>query len=290
MPCAVNVDNTSVYWLTGTGVVKLDKDSGNLATLATGLLSPTGMVLDETSIFVMSPFGPKGAKVGLFRIAKTGGEPTFLVEKANGDIAVDSTHVYWATFGGKVLGVPKAGGTPKEIYVDPTPRGPSRGLIRRVAAKSGAIYFTYTVGLASSRNGFIQGLASEESVFFYRPPGGGSPAALALDTDNVYWTDFQANINGEGSINKVTKTGTNATTLAKSDSEPTCIAVDGSFVYWGTFGRLGRGVYGAVMRVSKTGGEAKVLATGQDRVSSIAVDDANIYWTTFGGNVVKLAK
>jgi hypothetical protein len=301
-PHAIAVDASSIYWLTARELVKADKGTGTLTTLATGFLDPPSLVLDETNVYVASPFIAKGG--GLVRVPKAGGSPTQLVKTdalavpalAHHALGVDGANVYWTDTHGKVMSVAKAGGSPKEI--NSTPLNP--GEMRDLAIDSSGVYWVnYGDPLAELRDGYLKGVPTTggKPIFFLdliqfvnlKRTGGGAPSDIALDADNLYWTDFGPTRNSEKAIKSVAKAGGSVTTLATMSTEPTGIALDALFVYWTTRGSPGV-ANGTVMKVSKTGGEAKALATGQDRTNSIAVDEANVYWTTYGGTVMKAPK
>jgi hypothetical protein len=299
----VAVDAASVFWLTDKELLKLDKSSGTTTTLASGFLDPPCLVLDDANVYVASPFISKGGTGGLVRVPKAGGASTALVKKdalavavlAAHCLAVDAGSVYWTDTNGKVMGVAKNGGAPRTI--DSVPLNPNA--MRSIALDSSGIYWAnYGDAMKTPRDGYLKGVPASggKPVFFldtikavgWHPTGGGSPSDVALDADNVYWTDFGPSTSSNQEIDKTPKAGGTVTTLAAMSTEPTGIAVDSSFIYWTTFGD--HGVAGTVMKVSKTGGEAKTLATAQDRASSVAVDDTNVYWTTNGGTVMKISK
>jgi hypothetical protein len=110
-----------------------------------------------------------------------------------------------------------------------------------------------------------------------------SPAYLAVDAKNVYWT------NGDGTVMVASKTGGDARVFADGQGGAWDIAVDDSGVYWTT-----QGPSGTIAMCAATGcaGGVTVLAK-QNEPYGITLDDSAIYWTTFDptdGAVMKLAK
>lgn len=295
-PHAIALDATSAYWLTKKEVMKLDKASGSASALATGFLDPQHLAVDATDVYVAAPFAPKGGLGGLIRVPKSGGAPVQLVPTKGfspNSIALDTANVYWANASGKIMAVPKAGGQPKELRsmtVNPSEMG-------GIAVDASGIFWANSGdNFKKLRDGYLMGVPlaggpTAKPILFVDmlKENGGGPRDLAVDADNLYWTDWGTATSGPRAIKKVAKAGGDITLLAREDSEPTDIAIDDSFVYWTTLGQAGT-VNGTVMKVGKAGGNAKALATGQDRASSVAVDEAAVYWTTYGGTVMKVAK
>jgi sugar lactone lactonase YvrE len=54
---------------------------------------------------------------------------------------------------------------------------------------------------------------------------------MAVDTANVYWTNF-----GDGTVMKVPLGGGAATTLVSGQDSPVGVAVDATSVYWANYG------------------------------------------------------
>jgi len=67
-----------------------------------------------------------------------------------------------------------------------------------------------------------------------------SPAGIAVDAANVYWTTFA----NAGTVMKVPIGGGTPTTLASGQPNPNDIAVDATSVYWTNYA-------GTVMKVAK---------------------------------------
>jgi hypothetical protein len=84
--------------------------------------------------------------------------------------------------------------------------------------------------------------------------GQNRPFAMAVDGDNVYWTNSAEDGDaGSGSVMSVPKAGGATTVLASGETKPHEIAVGGGNVYWTT--------YPSAKSVSVTGGTPSVIAT-----------------------------
>lgn len=98
------------------------------------------------------------------------------------------------------------------------------------------------------------------------------PFGIALDHDNVYWTNQL-----EGTVKAVPITGGAVRVVANGQHDPEGIAVYGSNVYWVNF------VSGSVMRASVTGGPVTELASAQQKPYAVAANAAGVFWTTHAG-------
>ncbi len=165
-------------------------------------------------------------------------------------IAVDADSVYWVEFGGLIRKVPKGGGTPTTLFA-------SGGNPSGIAVDSSTVYFGDGLNIRSM------------------PKGGGSgtilapynPDEVAVDSMNVYWTDFNA-----GAVRSVPKGGGSVNTLATGSNSPAGIATDGVNVYWSEFSWPG-----VVRKVPITGGTPTILGHNVNN-RGIAIDGSNVYW------------
>jgi hypothetical protein len=215
------------------------------------------------------------------------GSPTPLVLATGGFIsalAIDAADVYWLeAYGnfyiadsGNLWSVPKVGGSSSRLIsepggqlVDGAPPTPSPlDGARCVAADETGIYW---------------GNSGGGGTIWKMPAGGGVATVLcsgtasrvALDVNNLYWTDAVA-----GAVMKVGKQGGNPTALASGLSGPQALAVDVAAVYWTNIATGGQD--GTIAMVAKGGGATTTLATAQFRPTAIAVDAANVYWANSG--------
>ena len=97
------------------------------------------------------------------------------------------------------------------------------------------------------------------------------PGGIAVDSQNVYWTNLSSQNNG--SVMTIPIHGSMPVTLF-AGGNPADITVDSTNIYWtDEFG-------GAVMKRAKAGGAVTTLATRQFGAVNIAVNSAYACWTT----------
>ena len=100
--------------------------------------------------------------------------------------------------------------------------------------------------------------------------GGKEIQFIALDHDDVYWTDFQS-----GDVAAVSKAGGGQRDIAPGRGNPSGLVVVGPTIYWTEFG-AGNVMSGA----AAGGGEFTTIASKQDGAFDIAAASGAIFWTT----------
>jgi sugar lactone lactonase YvrE len=97
-----------------------------------------------------------------------------------------------------------------------------------------------------------------------------TPWCIALDSANVYWTNYDG-----GTVMKVSLDGTTMTTLATGGGIPYGIAVDSTNVYW-----VDANGNGALWSVPLNGGTGVLLAAGgvRSQYRAVSVDSTRVYW------------
>jgi hypothetical protein len=258
--------------------------------IASGLLTPDGLVLDATYVYWCNGGVPGEPTTGaLLRAPKAGGPWTALAggEVGPGPLAIDATNLYWA----------------HDAVLTQMPIG---GGARTTVAPLD--FFQFAIGGGTA---FLMGPATISSVAL----GGsgtkmvlatsqGQPNSIAADAANVYWTDT-----GSGTVLQMPAGGGSILTLGAGQTHPYGVAVDGAYVYWTTspttlnrvpigggtisnYGSEGGGllafdattIYAAgsvIQKTPKAGGPTVTLAAGTS-ASAIAVDDTHVYWVTPG--------
>jgi streptogramin lyase len=112
--------------------------------------------------------------------------------------------------------------------------------------------------------------------------GQGFPFALAVDANNVYWTNEQDG----GSVLSMPNTGGTPTTLA-TGCGTSRLTVDAANVYFTNPGTQNDGL---VLSVPIGGGTVTTLVTGQAAPEAIVNDASSLYWVdTYLGAVMRLS-
>lgn len=100
--------------------------------------------------------------------------------------------------------------------------------------------------------------------------GGKEIQFIALDHDDVYWTDFAL-----GEVAAVSKAGGGKRVIAPGRGNPSGLVVVGPTLYWTEFGA------GDVMSgAAAGGGEFTTIASKQDGAFDVTAENDAIYWTT----------
>lgn len=266
-PRGIAVDGLWVYWVDyANGVVeKVPKAGGPRIVL---VAPPDG--------------GPPPADGGAVPDAGTmaPGHPS--------DIAVDDANIYWVSFDGQVLTMPKDsdGGAAWSVIAN----GENHPVA--IAVDDVNVYWV-NQGDSNPNTGSVRQSAKGAGTgrtILTLSGGEDQPSDIAVDATSVYWT----NRVNPGTVKKAPIGGGAVVTLADKQGAPTGIAVDSAdagpsgYIYWTNFGS------GFVMRLPKVlpeGGAPFVLASGQNNPFSITVDLLNVYWVNQGnGSILQVAK
>lgn len=194
-----------------------------------------------------------------------------------GEVAVDSTSVYWTTYYGAVMKVPLGGMEEGGVVATlASASNPSA-----VAVDDARVYW------ADLGNGSVASVPLDGGMASTLASGQAEANGIALDAVNVYWTNggmcagAGVTCAGDGgTVMSVPLDGGNVATLVAGQSGPFAVAVNATSVYWTDYNA------GTVMKAPLDGGAPSTLASGQASPSRIAVDAANVYWLTSNGGTV----
>jgi hypothetical protein len=197
-------------------------------------------------------------------------------------IAVDSTDVYWTE--SDIGSSWNTGST----YVKKI--GKNSGSVTTIASSSGLPNYVNTWSIAVDSNNVYWTESNQNSMLLNAVGlNGGAvttlvstddlcgPFLMTMDYSSVYWSDTHDTAKGSNSIKKWAKNGGLLTTLAIGQTEPSCIAVNSSGVFWlDTWG-------GTINKVGINGGTAIILVTVPSLAyfgwyTKIAVDSSSVYW------------
>jgi hypothetical protein len=212
-------DDTNVYWLHQSRIMKTPVQGGDGQLMAGGFLGP--LAVDATDIYVALTYG--GA---ISRVPKTGGVPraavSFTAPKGPQIVALHGDYVYWGNVERPFIQRAKKDGGPIET-LDADDYALSIAVDdENLYASCGSYNDTPGCGLIAV------------SVDHSHPPialGPSSTGPIAIAGAHVYVTDDVA-----GTIVKASKTGGKSEVLASGQRGASVIATDSDCVYWARTG------------------------------------------------------
>jgi hypothetical protein len=184
-------------------------------------------------------------------------------------LAADATDLFATGASGRIVRVPKSGGTPVELYS-------GGGFQEGLAADDAFLYWTRLVSGEILRMPKTGGPAEVIAKGQVRPWG------IAVDDTRVYWACADDVVTGPtahptGRIASLAKAGGTVQVLAPNEPAPSAITLDGDFVY---FGDAASGyANAAIKRVPRSGGTVETIVSGRDDIKTIAVANGWVGWT-----------
>jgi hypothetical protein len=227
-PVAITVNATlgAVYWanagngaMGGGSIVGFDLSSSMATTLASGLVGPYAVASDSAFVYWTDQSSAQPG-VDVTQVPVGGGPSleigTVIGDLAAGGLAIDPDNAYFASSlsggGGSVATVPLAGGTPETLWES------TAGRPTGVLVANSALYW------------LVSSAAPQGAVWAVALPGGkptalasglNSPAQLAVDASNAYWTSPN-----DGTVVGVALGGGTPATISTGLTAPLGIAVD----------------------------------------------------------------
>lgn len=288
-------NETDIYWFTWggepTGLMdyawRVPASGGAVTKIAT---SPTHNGFDPYYLYAddHNLYWTSRSQGGLFTMPKTGGLPTKFITTMSGPIAgVIDSQLYLADFEG-IKKVPIAGQTlPKnEWSINPD----SSSFAVDITRDGDNLYWIVNNN-GSASNNYV-----ESSIAYSMPIAGGATRVIATSSDkwekifyyNEYLYFIKMNINGDGSITRLPKTGGQEELIVETVLVvPADIFVINNMLYFTLNSAYLKGVY----QIDLTTWQVKLLTDNPAVNNQLYVDDTYIYVTEdskFGGGVHRL--
>jgi hypothetical protein len=301
-PQVVLIQNGHAYTseVTATGpVLDVATSGGTVSTISSSEPFPMGLAIDATNIYVWNSGTFSGGSAvnnsdgTVLQLPLAGGAATTL---ATGmlvafnapylnAIASDTSSVYFVTGGpgtaGAVNSAPIGGGAAAHVVYG------NQALPQAIVTDGTNLYW------GNWGTFDAQGNYNNDGTILKAPVDGGTtpvtlassqsaPAALAIDGQNVYWSNIgQLSAGGlpapgTGSVVQVAIAGGSPTTLASGQAVPLGIAVSGATVYWAEFTLSAPG---NIMSAPVGGGTPTTLVANVTDPFGLAISAGTIYWT-----------
>lgn len=237
-------------------------------TLSWAKGEPGNVVVDTLNVY----WAQNGQVLGM---PLAGGSAVVLADQQSlpHGLAVDGTFVYWLSTDGSVMKAPIAGGPWTELATGPVAQlfGPTeRGLV----LDADHVYWINSA--TGESDGQILKVSKNGGEITVLADGEFHPAAIAVDSDSVYYTTFgwgfQDNPVAQGRVLRVPITGGTPTVIASGQSSPSALAVDSNSVYWANY--FGN----SIMQAPLQGGAPVTLATVRGIPDDLAIDSEHLYW------------
>jgi hypothetical protein len=265
--------------------------------------NPAGIAADLTAVY----WADEDPTAGTIRkLAYTSSPPTTFAGGIQGPfvVALSTAAVFWGTAVGSYAMQAKASGNSTAVYMPPAAGGTANIPTALAVDLTGTTLF-WTVGsqtdTPTASDGLVQVLTVGNSAPTTIRNNAAYPLGLVLNGTNILWSEFYGN-----AIYSVPVTGTQFQTLVEGTQyaqRPVRLAVDGSNLYWTTYGSMDDGAAGdaAIFKMAMPDGPITTLATAESTPGLIApiaivVSSQYVYWLNRGladtanGSVMRVSK
>jgi hypothetical protein len=252
----LNVNSTSLFWLTGKDLVTVPKGGGDASTMTTGL-DPYGLCATETTLYWAD-------QANILSMPSAGGDITTVATQQQGanQVVCDDASAYWKTHG-TVSTIPPGGGAVITLAQNDTSYIQVRGDNVWFLQVDGGLYSIPKAGgapmLAMTLPEASEFMVSDTDIYWaglgdllahkpgliVRQPLDGS-AAITIDgngtedeflrwdgVDNLYWSSRFT-----GTIYKSKIDGSQVETLVEQTGSATGMTLDADSLYWINGGQL----------------------------------------------------
>ncbi|MBI5534498.1 MAG: hypothetical protein HY898_17365 [Deltaproteobacteria bacterium] len=282
IPWGIGVDATTLFW--SNQAASVGQGEINSIPIAGGTVKSLAQSLStpgDLALDTTSVYWTNYSGAG--EVKKVGKDGTGLANITSGSgpwgLVLDTDTVYWTNSDGSIRKAPKAGGSSNTIV---SGEQDPRG----IALDGSTVIWTASVGGTISSASKADGSNRTDVA-----TGQAFPIAIVVTSQAIYWVNTGSSYalgsctKNDGSVMKLIKGQTTPVKLAQDQACPIKLTVDAESVYWTNAGTYTGNVYqynGAVMKVPVGGGSAVSVASNVIIPYGIAVDDTNVYWTSQG--------
>ncbi len=218
------------------------------------------LAVDAEHIYWTTSSGLNAATETIWKLAKTGGEPSAVVRDVAslGFIAAHDGDLYWSlSAAGQIYRLPRGAVAAQLVS--------SLGRPTQLAVNGHGIYWL------DSSAGTVMRANTDGSAAAPVAEGQRGLVQLQLDDSNVFWMNNEGHKVLAYSVMKAPLAGGPVTSIFGDQSYAQGFAIDAEHVYITTMNQL--------LRVGKDGTGLRLIATEESVTGAPAVDSTRVYWT-----------
>jgi hypothetical protein len=184
-------------------------------------------------------------------------------------VAVDSSHLYWASsFGNTINEAGLDGSNPQTLVSGQGAAG--------LAVDGSHIYWSIEFS-GPTTLGTIWAAGLDGSNPHMIVTGQSDPYGVAVYGGHVYWASAGTGVAGAGSIWEAGLDGSNPHAIVTGQNDPLGVAAVGSQLYWTDSAGNVAGA-GSVWEAGLDGSSPRAIVTGQNGPLGVAADGSHLYW------------